>query len=273
MRTPRIPALLSAAIAVVLAGTALTPAAAATPETAPATGPESYSLLQLNLCLSGVAGCYPGTEYPAVVEEAIATIGTHAPDAVTVNEACSGDIARIAQETGYDYRFTTVIYGGGPLECTNPEGRGVYGNAVLTDGMITATQEGAFGAQLGKEERRWLCVEDDKAVQACTAHLSVAGSPAQASINTAQCEELTGILGRDGQDQATIFAGDVNRQGPCAPAGFWATSDAAAAQAPGIQHAYGSRAWLLAPRTEIVPMTYTDHDGLLTHARLRPAAA
>ncbi|GGG71854.1 hypothetical protein GCM10011374_40740 [Kocuria dechangensis] len=273
MRTPRVPALLSTAVAVVLAGTALTPAAAAAPETAPAGGPESSSLLQLNLCLSGVAGCYPNTEYPAVVEEAITTIGTHAPDAVTVNEACSGNIARIAEETGYDYRFTTVIYRGAPLECTDPTGRGVYGNAVLTDGTITGTEEGAFGAQLGSEERRWLCVQDDEAVRACTAHLSVAGSPAQAATNDAQCQELTAILGRDGQSQATIFAGDVNRQQPCAPAGFWATSDAAAAQAPGIQHAYGSRAWLLAPRTEIVPMTYTDHHGLLTHARLRPAAA
>lgn len=49
-----------------------------------------------------------------MVEEAITTIQEQAPDAVTVNEACSGDIARIAEETGYDYRFAVVNYRGGP---------------------------------------------------------------------------------------------------------------------------------------------------------------
>jgi hypothetical protein len=59
-----------------------------------------------------------------VVEEAAAKIAADGPDAVTVNEACSGDIARSAEETGYDYGFTTVMYRGAPLTCTKPEGRG-----------------------------------------------------------------------------------------------------------------------------------------------------
>ena len=33
-----------------------------------------YTMLQMNLCLSGVAGCYGRTAYPAVVDEAVATI-------------------------------------------------------------------------------------------------------------------------------------------------------------------------------------------------------
>lgn len=269
MRLRKVSTLLSAALTL-LALTGAPAAVAAPADSSSDRTPDSYSLLQLNLCLSGLAGCYPGTEYPRVVDEAVGKITAESPDAVTVNEACSGDIARVAAETGYDYRFTTVMYRGAPLPCIKPEGRGVFGNAVLVDGTIKSSEEAAFEAQLGSEERRWLCVETDEDVRACTAHLSVAGSAAQAATNEAQCEELTAILGRDGQDQATIFAGDVNRQESCAPAGFWTATDADATQAPGIQHAYGSRGWLANPTTTIVPMTYTDHDGLLVESMLRP---
>ena len=235
MPTPRIFPLLATAALAVLA-TAATPAVARPPGISPGNAPQDYSVLQLNLCLSGLAGCYPETGYPSVVNEAIATIQEQAPNAVTVNEACSG-------------------------------------NAVLTAADITFSAEAAFTAQLGSEERRWLCVQTDDRVRACTAHLSVAGSPTQAATNDVQCAELTAVLGRAGQEQATVFGGDVNRQGSCAPAGAWTATDAAAAQAPGIQHAYGSRGWLLAPETETVPMTYPDHDGLLVEARLRTAGA
>lgn len=263
--------LLSAALTMLAVAVAPVAVAAAA-DTASDRTPDSYSLLQLNLCLSGLAGCYPGTEYPRVVDEAVQKIASEAPDAVTVNEACSGDIARIAEETGYDYRFATVMYRGAPLPCVKPDGRGVFGNAVLVDGSITASEEAAFEAQLGSEERRWLCVETDEDLRACTAHLSVAGSTAQAATNEAQCQELSAVLGRNGQDQATVFAGDVNRNESCAPAGFWTSTDANATQAPGIQHAYGSRGWLPNPTSTIVPMTYTDHDGLLVESMLRPVS-
>ncbi len=130
-------------------------AAAARPASA---GPPQLSLLQMNLCLSGLAGCYPRTAYPAVVEEAIAKIQQTRPDAVTLNEACSGDVARIAAATGYDYRFSTVIYRGAPLPCRNPPERGVFGNAVLTRAPIASSTDAPSVAQLGAEERRWLCV-------------------------------------------------------------------------------------------------------------------
>lgn len=269
MRIPKMPTLLSAALT--LLALTIAPAAVAAPsDNASGNTPDSYSLLQLNLCLSGLAGCYPGTEYPRVVEEAVAKIEADRPDAVTVNEACSGDIARIAEETGYDYRFSTVMYRGAPLACTKPEGRGVFGNAVLVDGTITASEDRAFESQLGSEERRWLCVETQERMRACTAHLSVAGSTAQATTNEAQCQELTALLGRGGQTTATVFAGDVNRKESCAPAGFWTATDADATQAPGIQHAYGTRGWLPNPKATVVPMTYTDHDGLLVESMLRP---
>jgi hypothetical protein len=39
--------------------------------------------MQMNLCLSGLAGSYGKAAYPAVVEEAVARIGEARPDAVT----------------------------------------------------------------------------------------------------------------------------------------------------------------------------------------------
>ena len=67
------------------------------PAAVPPPGGSTYTLLQMNLCLSGVAGCYPKVAYPAGVEEAVTRIRDAHPDAVTFNEACHGDVARIAR--------------------------------------------------------------------------------------------------------------------------------------------------------------------------------
>ncbi len=88
---------------------------------APAVGGSTYSLMQMNLCLSGLADCYGKAAYPAVVEEAVARIGAAHPDAVTFNEACRGDVARIARRTGYDLRFSRVIYRGEPSAVSDPD--------------------------------------------------------------------------------------------------------------------------------------------------------
>jgi hypothetical protein len=61
--------------------------------------------MQMNLCLSGFAGCYRKAAYPAVVEEAVTRISQAKPDAVTFNEACGSDVALIARRTGYHLRF------------------------------------------------------------------------------------------------------------------------------------------------------------------------
>ena len=106
----------------------------------------AYTLMQMNLCLSGLAGCYRKVQYPAVLDEAIARIRDASPDAVTFNEACSGDVASIARRTGYHWRFSTVIYYGKPLMCIRPGGRGLFGDAVLTKG--------------GRRELRQRCFQD-----------------------------------------------------------------------------------------------------------------
>lgn len=226
-----------------------------------------YTLMQMNLCLSGFAGCFDRTEYPKVVDEAIARIKANRVDAVTLNEACSGDVERIAKRTGFDMRFATVIYDGAPLACRTPEGRGVFGNAVLTRKPITRAKDRPFAVFNGVEERRWLCVGTRDRVTVCTAHLSTAGDDAGAA-NEAQCGELNQVLRRYGRRGPTLFAGDVNRIPSCAPRGFWTVTDAEAVQAPGIQHAYGTRVAVARPRLEIEPATYTDHDVMVVRTRL-----
>jgi hypothetical protein len=82
--------------------------------------------MQMKLCLSGFGGCYAKVDYPAGVREAITRVRAARPDAVTFNEACSGDVALIARRTGYHLRFSKVICNGKPLPCRRPGGRGLY---------------------------------------------------------------------------------------------------------------------------------------------------
>ena len=204
----------------------------------PAAG-STYTLMQMNLCLSGLAGCYRKVAYPAVVQEAVARIGQAHPDAVTFNEACRDDVARIARRTGYHLRFSRVIYRAKPLRCIRPGGRGLFGDAVLTKAAIEATNNQDFKAQAGIERRRWLCVTTRAHVDVCTAHLNTR-STAEAAGNDAQCVELATLLARRAATHTVIFGGDVNRRHSCAPHGAWTRADSSARQAPGLQHVYGS---------------------------------
>jgi endonuclease/exonuclease/phosphatase family metal-dependent hydrolase len=239
-----------------------TPAPAAVPPAANAT----YTLMQMNLCLSGLADCYGKAAYPAVVEEAVARILEADPDAVTFNEACRSDVARIARRTGYHLRFSRVIYRGRRLRCVRPGGRGLFGDAVLTEAAVESTDHHDFKAQAGIERRRWLCVTTRVDVDVCTAHLNTR-STIEVAGNDAQCVELAALLARRASARTVIFGGDVNRRRPCAPDGVWTRTDRSADQAPGLQHVYGSGA-LRSPSTEVVPARYTDHDVLLVRAQL-----
>lgn len=231
-------------------------------------GGAPYTMLQMNLCLSGVAGCYGRTAYPAVMDEAVATILAEDAEAVSLNEACSGDAAEIARRVGYHVRFAPVIYRGEELPCVKPEGRGVFGNAVLAKERIVSSQDAAFEVQSGVEERRWICATTARRVTACSAHLSTRGSLEAQAANDAQCAELASVLATY-DARAVVFGGDVNRQESCAPDGWWTLTDAAADQAPGIQHVYGSDR-LASPTSTVVPAVHTDHDFLRADARLVP---
>jgi len=216
----------------------------------------------MNLCLSGFAHCYGEVAYPAGVEEAVARIRVAHPDAVTLNETCRGDVARIARRTGYHLRFSTVTVSGEPLACVRPGGRGSFGDAVLTKAAVERSDSHDFAAQAGIEWRRWLCVMTRAGVDVCTAHLA-----SRSTANDAQCAELAALLDRRAARRTVIFGGDVNRRSACAPARAWTRSDGAAGQAPGLQSASGTGA-LHAPYAEVLPATHTDHDFLAVRARL-----
>ncbi|MGN6167825.1 MAG: endonuclease/exonuclease/phosphatase family protein [Solirubrobacteraceae bacterium] len=228
----------------------------------------TYTLMQMNLCLSALAGCYRKVDYPAGVEEAVARIRESHPDAVTVNEACSGDVALIAGRTGYHLSFSKVIYRGRPLPCVHPRGRGLFGDAVLTKAAFESSDSHAFEAQAGPERRQWLCVSTRVSVDVCTAHLA-SHATSEAAANAPQCVELRAVLARRAAARTVIFGGDVNRRSSCAPHGFWIRTDRSAHEKPGLQQVYGTDA-LRSPSARVVPTTHTDHDFLLVRAHLTP---
>jgi endonuclease/exonuclease/phosphatase family metal-dependent hydrolase len=193
-------------------------------------------------------------------------IGEAHPDAITFNEACRRDVAQIARRTGYHLSFSRVIYLGKPLRCARPGGRGLFGNAVLTDAAIESTDSQDFEAQAGIERRRWLCVTTRVDVDVCTAHLNTR-TIIEVAGNDAQCAELAALLARRAAARTVAFGGDVNRRRSCAPDGVWTRTDRSADQAPGIQHVYGSRA-LRSASAEVVPAMHSDHDVLLVRAHL-----
>ena len=231
----------------------------------PSQGP-SYTLMQMNLCLSGLSGCYAKVKYPAVVREAITRIREARPDAVTFSEACSGDVAKIARRTGYHLRFSEVIYYGRPLPCIRPGGRGFYGDAVLSKASILAVATQPFETQAGPERRVWLCASTGIGVDVCTAQLAT-HEPVEVAANELQCAELGAILARRAAARAVIFGGDMNRRPSCAPHSFWTRTDGSAHQDPGSQQVYGTSAFR-SPSARVVPAIHTDHDVLLVRAYL-----
>jgi hypothetical protein len=272
-------AALGCALALALTGCGRLAGAAGSPARAPSTagpGPSvvpgaatsSFTLMQMNLCLSGLAGCYGETAYPAVVWDAVARIHEAEPDAVTFNEACRGDAVRIARRTGYHLRFSTVVYQGEPLRCIQPGGRGLFGDAVLTRATIATSESRAFVAQAGIEQRRWLCVTTRLDQDVCTAHLTTRPNTTAAQANDAQCVELGALLARRASTRAVVFGGDVNRRRSCAPAGDWTRTDQSADKTPGIQHVYGNGVALRSPSEEVLAARHSDHDVLLVRARL-----
>jgi endonuclease/exonuclease/phosphatase family metal-dependent hydrolase len=233
---------------------------------ASASARSTYTLIQMNLCLSGLAGCYRKVDYPAVVDEAVARIRAARPDAVTFNEACRDDVALIARRTGYHLSFSAVVYYGKLLPCIKPGGRGLFGDAVLVRSAVESSDNQAFAAQAGPEQRRWLCVSTKIELDVCTAHLA-SPEPDEVAANNPQCAELRGLLARRAASRTVIFGGDVNRRPSCAPAGFWIRTDALGHQDPGSQQVYGAGA-LRSPSVRVVPAAHTDHDVLLVSAHL-----
>jgi endonuclease/exonuclease/phosphatase family metal-dependent hydrolase len=245
--------------------------------------PQSLRVLQLNLCDSGISRCYTGRS----VAGAAAIIRAHAPDVVTLNEVCQGDVTALERTLARTGRGGTVGSAfqaaadrrtGGPFRCLNGQ---PYGIGVLlrlpVPGSGYTTRAGIYPVQDTRdpEERTWLCVRA-AGFDACTTHLA-STSPA---IALQQCAYLLGTALPAVRAQVgylpTVVGGDLNlRRGgtpdvrACAPPSYPRADDGS------VQHILATPQLRLGSTRTVGLGTATDHPGLLvvlTGQRLEPAA-
>jgi endonuclease/exonuclease/phosphatase family metal-dependent hydrolase len=260
-----------------LAGCATGPPATAAPSvrSAPSAGPGSavpVRVLQMNLCNSGIAGCYTGRS----TVEAAAVIRTEVPDVVTLNEVCEDDVPLLERALADVVPGGTAVSAfqphrdgrtGAPYRCRNGRlyGLGVVSRLPTVPGSVG--DRGVYPAQDpdDPEQRAWLCLDvaASRAVTVCTTHLAYT----KREVARAQCGHLfgrvvAGLRTRDGA-APVIVGGDLNLGSgadpdlkACLPAGSALVDDGEA------QHVVGTPEFTVADHRTI-GMRETDHPGLL----------
>ncbi|MGZ3145716.1 endonuclease/exonuclease/phosphatase family protein [Lentzea chajnantorensis] len=242
----------------------------------PAAAAERFWALQLNLCNSGVAGCYAQGR---AVPEAADLIRRVRPNLVTLNEICAGDlpghlVAAMTQAWPGDVVYQVFAPAlrrdtGTPVKCTNGQD---YGNAVL--GRVAAaghqgvrTYTGRYASQDGgNEQRTYACAYAVGNHLACTTHLSASSEP----VALAQCRALLfdvvpAIRSAEGLSGRTVVGGDFNLEHDpsdpenaqnCVPPGHVRKGDG------DVQHVVfsGDHAFVSTAR---YGLSHTDHDGFL----------
>jgi endonuclease/exonuclease/phosphatase family metal-dependent hydrolase len=237
------------------------PASTATTSTRTASTRTAITVLQLNICHGGMAGCYRGD---AVLAKAAEVIESSRPQVLSVNEACSDDVDRLRPAMGPARALFVAArdLDGTPTLCRDSDRQ--YGNIVMVADALAGTTEetGTYPAQYTAadghlELRSWACLPAGE-VSACTTHLSSDSDPTA----LAQCQDLTGRAA--GYPRPVIVAGDLNldEQGSpriqdCDPPGFTRHSDGS------LQHVYASDDLTHAATTIIDMAGTTDHPGLL----------
>jgi hypothetical protein len=251
----------------------------------------SLTALQMNLCNSGIAGCFTGR---AAARAAQITLD-RAPALVTVNEACETDVTdRLlpAMLTHYPnewlfWTFAPAAHRGSgePVRCTpDPQGRprGRFGNGALGRLFTDTRPRFAFEGGLFPDElqdrahgelRSWVCAEVNLLYQACTTHLdnpsaTGEGTPEAGRVAFGQCRAFaTRRTGR------SLLLGDLNLSADpaarynvrdCTPQGWSHHGDGA------VQHVLAGNDF--GPATvEVLEMSgATDHPALLIVFPQRP---
>ena len=221
----------------------------------------TITVLQLNICHGGMAGCYRGD---AVLAKAVEVIRASEPQVLSVNEACEGDVDRLRPAMGAARALFVAARNldGTPTLCR--DGDQQYGNIIMVaDGLAgTAEETGTYDAQYRAtdghlELRSWACLPAGR-LSACTTHLSSDNDP----IALAQCQDLMNRAA--GYPRPAIVAGDfnLNEQGSpsmrdCDPTGFSRRGDGS------VQHLYASDNLTFTQTTKIDMAGTTDHPGLL----------
>jgi hypothetical protein len=223
----------------------------------PASAATTVKVLQLNICHSGHAGCYTGAE--PVMAKAVAVIGSTRPQVLSVNEACSGDVARLQAAMGASRAVFVAAQtrDGAPVTCVNGQ---QYGNIVIVVSALagTAPSTGRYVNQDSSNEMRvWACLPAGF-LSACTTHLSARSG----STALAQCKEL--MARAVGLPGPTVVSGDMNLryQGSpnvqnCNPAGFYRKGDG------DLQHVFASADLAFVSGTRLSMSGTTDHPAWL----------
>ena len=162
-----------AVVIAVVAGCAPSPGAKPGPTTAgptavaapaPALAPAApLRVLQLNLCSSGIAGCYTGRS----TDQAAAVVRAEAPDLVTLNEVCQDDVADLERALADAVPDATVVSAfqparngrnGEPYRCRNGRQYGIGLVSRWPSVPGAAASGGIYPAQDREdpEERAWL---------------------------------------------------------------------------------------------------------------------
>jgi endonuclease/exonuclease/phosphatase family metal-dependent hydrolase len=239
----------------------------------PPTVGATVRVLQLNLCNSGIAGCYTGRS----TAEAAAVIRTEKPDLVTLNEICQDDASTLQQA------LADVVPGGAVMSAFQAARDGRTGDAYRCRngqqygvGLVSrwpsvpgsTADRGIYPIQDREdpEERAWLCLDvaatPDLAV--CTTHLAYTSR----EVAGAQCRYLFGAVAaqmraRDGA-APMVVAGDLNLGSgdspelkSCLPAGSALVDDG------GQQHVVATPEFVVQGSRSIDLRGTTDHPGLL----------
>jgi len=148
--------------------------------------------LQFNVCGNACSGGTLG-----VVGELVGWINRRRPFAVTLNEVCENQYARLrADLRAYDGRFDATA------RCRNGAR---YGNAVLVRAPVDLVGSWELPNPSGDEPRRLMCLSTRTALVVCVVHIS----NYTGNIAT-QVSAVAGYVGPLAVDRAVLVGGDFN---------------------------------------------------------------
>ena len=230
-------------------------------------------VLQLNLCSSGIAGCYTGR----ATDQAAAVVRAEAPDVVTLNEVCQDDLPPLERALSAALPGETVVSAfqpardgrtGEPYRCRNGRQYGIGLVSRWPSVPGAAASGGIYPAQDrdDPEERAWLCLDAAAVppVAVCTTHLAYT----KREVAGAQCRYLFGtvIAGLRARTAASpvVLGGDLNLGNgddpdlkACLPPGSALVDDG------GQQHVVATPEYVVDDHRTIDLRGTTDHPGLL----------
>jgi endonuclease/exonuclease/phosphatase (EEP) superfamily protein YafD len=210
-------------------------------------------VLQMNLCNSGISGCYTNHS----VAKAGALIRAYAPDVVALNEICQEDVAELA--AGYPPGTVVQAFqtapdrrtGAGTL-CVNKQEFGI--GLIVRTTQPAQAKGGVYRVQdfNDPEVRAWLCITAEE--HFCAAHLASTSIP----VAQAQCRELLEKIAP--VPLPVLVAGDFNLREAdvrvCVPTDYERTGDR------DVQYVFATRGAVITRQVIDMGGT-TDHPALV----------